>query len=108
MRSPLPNASFIGFTGMPIEQSDANMRVVIGKDVSVHDIRQVAIDRATVPIGYGSRIAKLSPNEAELPNLDSQFEEITEGEEEDRKQMLKTNCAALEAFVGSEKRIRLP
>ena len=60
-----------------------------------------------MPIYYESRIAKLSLNEAELPKVDSEFEEITEGEEEDRKQKLKTNWAALEALVGSKKRIRL-
>ena len=65
------------------------------------------IDKATVPIDYESRIAKLSLNEAELPKVDSEFEEITEGEEEDRKQKLKTKWAALEALVGSETRIRL-
>ena len=63
--------------------------------------------RSSVPISYESRIAKLSLNEAELPKVDSEFEEITEGEEEGRKQKLKTKWAALEALVGSEKRIRL-
>ncbi len=107
MRDALPNASFIGFTGTPIEQNDANTRAVFGEYVSVYDIQQAVIDKATVPIYYESRIAKLSLNEAELPKVDSEFEEITEGEEEDRKQKLKTKWAALEALVGSEKRIRL-
>jgi type I restriction enzyme R subunit len=107
MRDALPNASFIGFTGTPIEQNDANTRAVFGEYVSVYDIQQAVIDKATVPIYYESGIAKLSLNEAELPKVDSEFEEITEGEEEDRKQKLKTKWAALEALVGSEKRIRL-
>ena len=107
MRDALPNASFIGFTGTPIEQNDANTRAVFGEYVSVYDIQQAVIDKATVPIYYESRIAKLSLNEAELPKVDSEFEEITEGEEEDRKRKLKTKWAALEALVGSEKRIRL-
>ncbi len=107
MRDALPNASFIGFTGTPIEQNDANTRAVFGEYVSVYDIQQAVIDKATVPIYYESRIAKLSLNEAELPKVDSEFEEITEGEEEDRKQKLKTKWAALEALVGSEKRVRL-
>ena len=94
-------------TGTPIEQNDANTRAVFGEYVSVYDIQQAVIDKATVPIYYESRIAKLSLNEAELPKVDSEFEEITEGEEEDRKQKLKTKWAALEALVGSEKRIRL-
>ena len=107
MRDALPNASFIGFTGTPIEQNDANTRAVFGEYVSVYDIQQAVIDKATVPIYYESRIAKLSLNEAELPKVDSEFEEITEGEEEDRKRKLKTKWAALEALVGSETRICL-
>ena len=65
------------------------------------------IDKATVPIYNESLIANPSLNEAELPKVDSEFEEFTNGEEVDRKQMLKTKWAALEALVGSEKRIRL-
>ncbi len=80
---------------------------MLGEYVSVDDIQQAVIDKATVPIYYESRIAKLSLNEAELPKVDSEFEEITAGEEEDRKQKLKTKWAALEALVGSETRIRL-
>ena len=107
MRDALPNASFINFTGTPIEKNDAITRAVFGEFVSVYDIQQAVIDKTTVPIYYESRIAKLSLNEAELPKVDSEFEEITAGEEEDRKQKLKTKWAALEALVGSAKRIRL-
>ena len=107
MGDALPNASFISFTGTPIEQNDANTRAAFGAYVSVYDIQQAVIDKATVPIYYESRIAKLSLNEGELPKVDSEFDEITEGEEEDHKQKLKTKWAALEALVGSEKRIRL-
>jgi type I restriction enzyme R subunit len=107
MRDALPNAAFIGFTGTPIEQNDANTRAVFGDYVSVYDIQQAVIDKATVPIYYESRIAKLSLNEAELPKVDSEFEEITEGEETDRKEKLKSKWAALEALVGNEKRIGL-
>ena len=90
MRDALPNASFIGFTGTPIEQNDANTRAVFGEYVSVYDSQQAVIDKATVPIYYESRIAKLSLNEPELPTVDSGFEDITEGEEENRQQKLKT------------------
>lgn len=107
MRDALPNAAFIGFTGTPIEKNDANTRAVFGDYVSIYDIQQAVIDKATVPIYYESRIAKLSLNEAELPKVDSEFEEITEGEETDRKEKLKTKWAALEALVGNEKRIGL-
>ena len=94
----------MGFTGTPIEQNDANTRAVFGEYVSVYDIQQAVIDKATVPSDYESRIAKLSLNEAELPKVDSEFEEITAGEEEDRKQKLMTKWAALESLVGDPKR----
>jgi type I restriction enzyme R subunit len=107
MRDALPNASFIGFTGTPIEKHDANTRAVFGDYISVYDIQQAVRDKATVPIYYESRIAKLGLNEAELPHIDEEFEEITEDEEQERKEKLKTKWAALEALVGDEKRIRL-
>ena len=81
MRDALPNASFIGFTGTPIEQNDANTRTVFGEYVSVYDIQQAVIDKDTVSIDYESRIAKLSLNQAEFPQVDSEFGEITEREE---------------------------
>ena len=107
MRDALPNASFIGFTGTPIEKTDANTRAVFGNYVSIYDIQRAVRDGATVPIYYESRIAKLALNESELPHIDEEFEEITEGEETERKRRLKTKWAALEALVGDEKRIRL-
>ena len=107
MRDTRSNASFIGFTGTPIEQNDANTRAVFGECISVCDIQQAVIDKATVPIFYESCIAKLSLNEAELHKVDSAFEEITAGEEEDRKQMLKTKWGALVAIRGGKKRVRL-
>ena len=64
-------------------------------------------DKATVPIYYESRIAKLGLNAAELPKLDAEFDEITEGEELTNKEKLKTKWAALEALVGDPKRIAL-
>lgn len=107
MRDALPNASFIGFTGTPIEKSDANTRAVFGDYVSVYDIHQAELDGATVPIYYESRIAKLSLNEQELPKLDEEIEELTEGEETERREKMKTKWAALEALVGTPKRLRL-
>jgi len=90
MRDSLPNASFIGFTGTPIEKNDANTRAVFGDYVSVYDIQRAVRDGATVPIYYESRIAKLSLNEDMLPEVDEEFEEITEDEEESRKEKIKT------------------
>ena len=107
MRDALPNASFIGFTGTPIEKTDANTRAVFGDYISIYDIQRAVADKATVPIYYESRISKLSLNAAELPKLDAEFEEITEGEELTKKEKLKTKWAALEALVGDPKRIAL-
>jgi len=107
MRDALPNASFIGFTGTPIELTDKNTRAVFGDYISIYDIQRAVQDGATVPIYYESRLAKLELDDAEKPRLDEEFEEITEGEEEERKEKLKTKWAALEAVVGTEKRIRL-
>jgi type I restriction enzyme R subunit len=107
LRDALPNASFIGFTGTPIEKADANTRAVFGAYISIYDIQRAVADKATVPIYYESRISKLSLNAAELPKLDVEFEEITEGEELTKKEKLKTKWAALEALVGDPKRIAL-
>ena len=107
MRDALPNASFIGFTGTPIEQTDANTRAVFGDYISVYDIQRAVIDGATVPISYESRLAKLELKETERPKIDPEFEEATEGEEVERKEKLKSRWAQLEAVVGSENRIKL-
>ena len=107
LRGALPNASFIGFTGTPIEKTDANTRSVFGDYISIYDIQRAVADKATVPIYYESRISKLGLNAAELPKLDEEFEEITEGEELTKKEKLKTKWAALEALVGDPKRIAL-
>jgi type I restriction enzyme R subunit len=107
MRDALPHASFIGFTGTPIEKSDANTRAVFGDYISVYDIQRAVADGATVPIYYESRLAKLELKEAERPKIDPQFEEATEGEEVERKEKLKSKWAQLEAVVGSENRIKL-
>ncbi|MBI1776748.1 MAG: type I restriction endonuclease subunit R [Proteobacteria bacterium] len=107
MRDALPNASFIGFTGTPIEKADANTRAVFGDYISVYDIQRAVVDGATVPIYYESRLAKLALKESERPRIDPEFEEATEGEEVERKEKLKSKWAQLEAVVGSESRLKL-
>ncbi|HEV8597295.1 MAG TPA: type I restriction endonuclease subunit R [Candidatus Dormibacteraeota bacterium] len=107
MRDALPHASFIGFTGTPIELTDKNTRAVFGDYISVYDIQRAVQDKATVPIYYESRLAKLALEEAEKPRIDPEFEEVTEGEEVERKEKLKSKWAQLEAIVGAEKRLRL-
>ena len=107
MRDALPNASFVGFTGTPIELKDANTRAVFGDYISIYDIQRAVEDQATVPIYYESRLAKLDIDESVRPTIDPEFEEATEGEEVERKEKLKTRWAQLEAIVGSEKRLKL-
>ena len=106
MRDALPNASFLGFTGTPIELDDANTRAVFGDYISVYDITRSEADGATVPIYYESRLAQLALDEAEKPNIDPEFEELTEGEELERKEELKTKWAQLEVVVGADNRVR--
>ncbi len=107
MRDALPQASFIGFTGTPVELRDANTRAVFGDYISIYDIQRSVEDRATVPIYYESRLAKLALNERERPHIDPKFEEVTEGEEVERKEKIKTKWAQLEALVGTEERLKL-
>ena len=107
MHDALPNASFIGFTGTPIEKTDANTRQVFGDYISVYDIQKAVVDGATVPIYYEGRLAKLHLKESERPQIDSTFEEVTEGEEVERKEKLKTQWSRIEAIVGAENRLKM-
>ena len=107
IRDALPNASFIGFTGTPIELTDRNTVAVFGDYISVYDIQQAVQDGATVPIYYESRLAKIELDEDERPHIDPEFEEVTETEEVAQKEKLKTKWAQLEALVGTEKRLGL-
>ncbi len=105
MRDALPGASFVGFTGTPIELQDADTRAVFGDFISIYDIQRSVEDGATVPIYYESRLARLTLDERERPRIDPDFDEATEGEEVERKEKLKTKWAQLEAVVGAEPRV---
>ena len=107
LRDALPNASYLGFTGTPIELGDKNTRAVFGDYIDVYDISRAVEDGATVRIYYEGRLAKLELNPDERPKIDEEFEDITEGEEQTAKEKLKTKWAALEKLVGSDKRIHL-
>jgi type I restriction enzyme R subunit len=106
MRDALPKASFIGFTGTPLEKTDRNTPAVFGNYIDIYDIEKAVHDGATVRIFYESRLAKLELKPEERPKIDPEFEEVTEGEEVEKKERLKSKWARLEALVGSEKRIR--
>jgi type I restriction enzyme R subunit len=105
IRDAVPNASFIGFTGTPIEKADRNTPAVFGEYIDVYDIEQAVKDGATVKLYYESRLAKLELEPSERPKIDPEFEEVTETEEVERKEKLKTKWARMEAVVGSKKRI---
>jgi type I restriction enzyme R subunit len=105
MRDALPNASFIGFTATPIELTDKSTRSVFGNDISVYDIQRAVEDRATVPIYYESRLAKLELPEAEKPKIDAEFEDVTVAEEVEQRERLRTRWARLEKVVGAKDRL---
>ena len=105
LRDALPNATFIGFTGTPIESTDRNTQAVFGNYVDIYDIQQAVNDKATVPIFYESRLAKVHFAEEEKVSLDVQFEELTEGEEMSNRQQMRAKWTRLEAIVGNPNRI---
>jgi type I restriction enzyme R subunit len=105
LRDALPNASFIGFTGTPIEKADRSTPAVFGKYVDTYDIEQAVNDGATVRIYYESRLAKLELKPEERPKIDKTFEEVTEGEEVEGKEKLKSKWSRVEKVAGSPKRI---
>jgi len=105
LRDALPQASFIGFTGTPLEEEDRSTPEVFGEYIDVYDIGRALEDRATVPIYYEARLAKLALDESERPRIDPDFEDVTEAEEAARKERLKTEWSSLEKLVGAERRI---
>jgi type I restriction enzyme, R subunit len=107
MRDALPRASFIGFTGTPIETGDRNTPAVFGDYIDIYDILQAKDDRATVPIYYEARLAKIELKQEDRPKIDPEFDEVTEDAEETVKEGLRRKWAQLEAMVGTEKRLGL-
>ena len=104
MRDSLPNASYIGFTGTPIETTDKNTRAVFGDYIDVYDMSRAVEDGTTVKIFYESRIAKIDFTE-EYTLVDENYDDITEYQEDVQKEGLKRKWARLEAIVGSKPRI---
>lgn len=106
MRDALPEASFIGFTGTPIDSADKDTRAVFGDYVSIYDIQDAVDDGATVPIYYESRLAKLDINQDEIETLNDDVEEVIEDEEDIAvREGTKSKWATLETLVGSESRM---
>ena len=107
LRDALPNASFIGFTGTPIEKDDVNTPAVFGEYIDVYDINRGVEDGATVPIYYESCVARIELDEDEKPKLDEEVAELTEDEAEGEQERLKRKWANVEAVVGAGKRLAL-
>ncbi|MDX2272722.1 MAG: type I restriction endonuclease subunit R [Cyanobacteriota bacterium] len=107
LRDALPLATFVGFTGTPIENEDTDTRAVFGEYVSIYDIQDAVLDGSTVPIYYESRLAKLDINPAEMEQLNEEIEEVFEDDEDTaQRQQAMTKWATLEKLVGAESRIQ--
>lgn len=106
MRDALPNASFVGFTGTPIEKEDKNTQAIFGEYVDIYDIHQAVQDGATVRIFYESRLAKIELDPAEQEIIDQRIEEVTEEDELTERQQRFAKWTQQEAIVGSEKRLQ--
>lgn len=105
LRDALPSASFIGFTGTPLERDDRDTRAVFGDYISIYDIEDAKDDGATVPIFYESRLAKLDINRAEIEALSAQVDEIVDEEDETQREKTKGTWSTLEKLVGVQERI---
>ncbi|MFG1350128.1 type I restriction endonuclease subunit R [Xanthobacter autotrophicus] len=107
LRDALPNASFIGFTGTPIEKDDVNTPMVFGDYIDIYDISRAVEDGATVPIYYESRLARITLPEDEKPRIDAEIEELTEDQAVTEQEAIKRKWATIEALVGSRKRLKM-
>jgi type I restriction enzyme, R subunit len=105
MRDALPNATYLGFTGTPIESTDVNTPAVFGNYVDVYDIAQAVNDGATVRIYYESRLAKVQLSE-EGRKLVAELDEELDQDELTETQKAKSRWTQIEALIGSEKRIQ--
>jgi len=107
LRDAVPNASFIGFTGTPIENDDINTKAIFGDYIDVYDITRAVEDGATVPIYYESRVARIEIAEDEKPKIDAEIADLTEDEAQSEQERLKRKWASVEALVGAEKRLAM-
>jgi type I restriction enzyme, R subunit len=105
VRQALPNASFVGFTGTPIETADVNTPAVFGDYVDIYDITRAVEDGATVPIYYESRLARIDLDEDEKPKIDEEIAAILEDDSLSEQEKTKAKWSTVEALVGAEKRL---
>lgn len=107
LRDALPQASYIGFTGTPIEQEDKSTQAVFGEYIDIYDVQRAVEDKATVPIYYESRLIDLGMDETTKRWLDKEVDDLLEGEEMSRQDQLKAEYAQKEAIVGNSERLKL-
>lgn len=107
MRDALPKATFIGFTGTPIDMKDKSTIEVFGKYIDIYDMTQAVEDGATVPIYYENRTPKLKLNEDILKQIDNEYEKIAEEATEYQIEKSKTDLSGIEAIVGSKDRLNM-
>lgn len=109
MRDALPNATFIGFTGTPIEMADKNTRLLFGDYIDIYDMTQAVLDNATVPIYYENRVAKLKLDERILRDIDEEYQYISYNDEatEEVIEQSKAELAKLETVIGSKQRLEM-
>lgn len=105
LRDGLPNATFIGFTGTPIEAKDRSTTAVFGDVIDTYDLTQAVEDGATVKVLYEARLAKVRLPDDALSDIDDAFADAVSGSEEDAQERLKTRWSRVEAVVGAEERL---
>lgn len=105
LRQALPNASFAGFTGTPIEAADVNTPAVFGEYVDVYDISRAVEDKATVPIYYESRLARVELEEEKLPEIDAAVDALFDDETLSEQEKAKSNWSSVERLVGAPPRL---
>ena len=107
LRDAIPNASFIGFTGTPIEATDVNTPAVFGDYIDIYDIQRGVEDGATVPIYYESRLARIELDEDEIAKVDEEIEELADDGDAAEAEKKKGKWSRVEALVGAEDRLKM-
>jgi type I restriction enzyme R subunit len=105
LRQALPNASFAGFTGTPIEAADVNTPAVFGEYVDIYDISRAVEDKATVPIYYESRLARVELEREKLPEIDAAVDDLFDDETLSEQEKAKANWSSVERLVGAAPRL---
>ena len=105
IRDAFPHATFVGFTGTPVEQTDKNTPAVFGGYIDIYDIAQAVKDGATVPLYYESRLVKVDLD-AKGKQLLDELDDDLQYEDFSATQKAKANQTKIEAVVGSTKRLK--